>query len=154
MSWQSMSWPLNPSSGRCILSRSSPSPSTSSSSPVWWVVSRWTRVPVAVMEATSSFRFSLFFSSSSTWAGSRYAALGAWAGSTKRDQGSKIKFYLILISKPSQFVVPIYGTVFLQQSATLTAIQRSDELWSHIYFTVLLMRNFYHCILYYYNALL
>jgi len=37
----------------------------------------------------------------------------------------------------------IHGTVFLQQSTTLTVIQRLDELSSHICFIVLLLINFY-----------
>jgi len=46
------------------------------------------------------------------------------------------------VNAPSRLVVPTYGTVFLQQSATLTVIQHLDELWSHIYFSVLLLHNF------------
>ena len=48
---------------------------------------------------------------------------------------------------PSQLVVPVYGTVFLQQSATLIVILRLDEIWSNIYSTVFLLHNFYPCIL-------
>jgi len=48
-----------------------------------------------------------------------------------------------LANAPSQLVIPVYGTVFLQQSTTLIFIMRLDELWSHIYFTVFLLHNFY-----------
>jgi len=46
------------------------------------------------------------------------------------------------VNAPSRLVVPTYGTVFLQQSATLTVIQHLDELWRHIYSSVLLLYNF------------
>jgi len=41
-----------------------------------------------------------------------------------------------------KYVVPTYGTVSLQQSATLTVNQHLDELWSHIYSSVLFWHNF------------
>ena len=46
------------------------------------------------------------------------------------------------VNAPSRLVVPTYGTVFLQQSVTLTVIQHLDELWSHIYSSVLFWHNF------------
>jgi len=57
----------------CARSRSSPLRCTCTSSPACWAVSRCSWVQAAAMEATSSFPSSPFFSSSSTWAGSRFA---------------------------------------------------------------------------------
>ena len=55
---------------------------------------------------------------------------------------------------PSLSANLIHWTVFLQRSATLTVIQRSDELSGHSCFIVLLLINFYFIFYTYAHSLL
>ena len=72
--------------------------------------------------------------------------LSKWLATTSMTIHA-IKYYFTIHAFGShplffRLVVPTYGTVLLQQSATLTVIQHLDELWSHIYSGVLLLHNF------------